>query len=163
MATAKTNRARRRPARREPTPAMTVEKLQGMSQRELDNLYRQSVPGAIPSGVGDGTVVVAGAGPISPLASAVARLGWRGKVFDTNRGSLVNRILPFGLRAVRANVLHGTSLLDGKPTIVLDYSRTSLLARYIRDEIREVAPKLYLGIVYWGGRKTINFVLSFGE
>jgi len=134
-----------------------------MSQRQLDDLYRKSSPGAIPTGVGDGTVVVAGGRPISRVATPVARLGWQGKVFDPAGEDLLNRVLPFGLRAVRAQVLKGTSLLDGKQSIVLDYSRTSLLAHYIRDEIRQVAPGLYLGIVYWAGRKTINFLLDFGD
>ena len=32
---------------------------------------------------------------------------------------------------------------------MLDYSKTSLVAQWIRDEIRQVAPKIYLGQVYW--------------
>ena len=54
-------------------------------------------------------------------------------------------------------------LVDQRETIVLDYSKTSVLAHYIRDEIREVAPNLYLGIVYWGHTKTINFALDFAH
>ena len=53
------------------------------------------------------------------------------------------------------------SWFDGRESIVLDYSRTSLIAHWIRDEIREVAPRLYLGIVYWNHDKLINFALTF--
>jgi hypothetical protein len=53
------------------------------------------------------------------------------------------------------------SLLDGKNCIVLDYSKTSLIAHWIRDEIREVGTNLYLGIVYWDNDKLINFALDF--
>jgi hypothetical protein len=52
--------------------------------------------------------------------------------------------------------------MDGREAIVLDYSVSSLPFRAIRDEIREVAPGLYLGVVYWVGTKTINFALQFG-
>ena len=51
--------------------------------------------------------------------------------------------------------------MDNQETIVIDYTKTSLMARQIRDEIREVSPGTYLGIVYYGQLKTINFVLQF--
>jgi hypothetical protein len=49
---------------------------------------------------------------------------------------------------------------------VLDYSQTSIVAQWIRDEIREVSPGLYLGLVYWGKQKQdakrlIYFSLKF--
>jgi hypothetical protein len=55
------------------------------------------------------------------------------------------------------------SWLDNQPAIILDYSKTSLVARSVRDEIREVGPGTYLGIVYIGHTKTINFVLQFAN
>jgi hypothetical protein len=60
-----------------------------------------------------------------------------------------------------AEVREGASLMDGKPCIVLDYSETSLLAHWIRDEIREVAPRTYLGKVYLGKKRLIDFALEF--
>jgi hypothetical protein len=45
--------------------------------------------------------------------------------------------------------------------VALIHSVSSLPLRAIRDEIREVAPGLYLGVVYWVGAKTINFSLRF--
>ena len=71
-------------------------------------------------------------------------------MFDAKKGVLKNRILFFGLEAIVARVYKGESWLDGKECIVLDYSETSLLAHYIRDEIRQIGPDLYLGKVYWG-------------
>jgi hypothetical protein len=144
-------------------PALTAHALVGMSQGQLDNLFRMSPPGPIPRGVAAGTAIVAAGGPVPAIAAALAPLAWRGKVFDADGKALVNRIGPLGVRAIRATVRMEPSRLDGKPAIVLDYSRTSLLAHYIRDEIREVAPRLYLGIVYWGRRKTVNFALDFAE
>ena len=74
---------------------------------------------------------------------------------------MVNRISPFSIRAIKAEVYRDKSWLDGRDVIVLDYSRTSLLARKIRDEIREVAPGLYLGKVWWGKKRLIDFSVSF--
>ena len=67
-------------------------------------------------------------------------VAWKGKVFDREKGELKNKILPFGIKAVRAKVYKEASWFDGKETIVLDYSKTSFVARLVRDEIREVAP-----------------------
>src|SRR6185295_14649556 len=39
-------------------------------------------------------------------------------------------------------------------------SKTSLVARKVRDEIREVSPGLYLGKVYWGKKRLIDFALT---
>jgi hypothetical protein len=135
--------------------------LLGMSQEELDDLFRASPAGPIPKGVANGEVIVL---PGTPLAGALApmlHLLWRGKVFFPKGKDLLNRILPFGLRAIRADVYRQDSWFDEREAIILDYSKTSVVAHYIRDEIREVAPRLYLGIVYWGHAKTINFALDF--
>jgi hypothetical protein len=51
--------------------------------------------------------------------------------------------------------------MDKKECIVLDYSETSLLAHWVRDEIREVGPCTYLGKVYLGKKRLIDFVLEF--
>jgi hypothetical protein len=52
-------------------------------------------------------------------------------------------------------------LFDQKECIVLDYSKTSLVAKHVRDEIREIGPGVYLGLVYWDHTKTIHFSLEF--
>ena len=82
-------------------------------------------------------------------------------MFDAKKGVLRNKILPLGLNAIIAKVYKGESWLDGKECIVLDYSDTSLLAQWIRDEIREIEPELYLGKVYWGKQRLIDFALQF--
>jgi hypothetical protein len=51
--------------------------------------------------------------------------------------------------------------MDNKECIVLDYSETSLVAHWIRDEIREVSPHTYLGKVYLGKKRLIDFALEF--
>jgi hypothetical protein len=87
---------------------------------------------------------------------------WQGKVFDSKAGLLRNRIGPFGLNAIIAKVYKAPSWLDGKECIVLDYSDTSLVAHWIRDEIRLIQPPgLYLGKVYWDKARLIDFTLQF--
>jgi hypothetical protein len=65
------------------------------------------------------------------------------------------------LHLVKARIYIAPSWFDQQPAIILDYSRTSLIAHKVRDEIREVSPGTFLGIVYYGTLKTINFVLQF--
>ena len=141
---------------------VSVGQLAGMRPAERDEVYRASPAGPIPTGTGDGTALL----PFGPvLTKAAARLiriaAWQGKVFDADGRELGNRITPFGIRAVRAEVYPGPSWVDGRDCIVLDYSRTSLVARWVRDEIREVAPRTYLGQVFVRRRKVAHFTLAF--
>ena len=73
-------------------------------------------------------------------------LVWQGKVFDPAEPLAVNRF--FGLPMIRAQVYQDRSWLDGAPALVLDYSRTSRVYAQYRDEIRQVAPGLFLGLMY---------------
>ena len=133
-----------------------------MSREDLDALYRESPPGEIPRGEAEGTVLVApGSRLEGPAAKLVQLLVWKGKVFDPEKGELRNEILPFGIEAVRAKVYKDESWLDEKETIVLDYSKTSLVAHWIRDEIREVSAAVYLGLVYWERTRLLHFALKF--
>ena len=142
--------------------AYDVDKLLSMSQSELDALFTNSPVGNIPDGEADGTAIVAPGTAFSPtVAKFVSHFAWQGKVFDAKKGVLKNRILPFGLNAIIAKVYKGPSWLDGKECIVLDYSETSIIAQWIRDEIREIEPKMYLGKVYWEKKRLIDFALKF--
>jgi hypothetical protein len=133
-----------------------------MSQAQLDELFRSSPAGTIPQGEGKGTAIIAPGTELSEIAAKFIHLfAWQGKVFDPANGTLRNKILPVGLQAIIAKVYKDKSWFDGKECIVLDYSQTSLIAHWIRDEIREVAPGLYLGAVYWDKAKLINFSLLF--
>lgn len=144
------------------TAKLTVPKLLKMSQKELDELYTNSPCGDIPDGDCEGTVIIVPGTVITPIkAKLVHLLGWQGKVFDKKNGRLVNKILPRGRHAIVAEVYKDTSWYDGKECIAIDYSKTSLVAKWIRDEIRLIAPGMYLGVVFLGKKKTIDFVLVF--
>jgi hypothetical protein len=136
--------------------------LMKMSQVELDDLFKASPAGDIPDGQAKGTAIIAPGTKFSPeIAELVSVFAWQGKTFDGKRGVLTNRILPLGLNAIVAEVYKDKSWLDGKECIVLDYSKTSLVAHWIRDEIRLVAPNFYLGKVYWEKSRLIDFCLDF--
>jgi hypothetical protein len=67
-------------------------------------------------------------------------------MFEPVEASAVNRF--FGLPLVRARVFQDQSWLDGAPALALDYSQTSRVYAQYRDEIRQVAPGLLLGLMY---------------
>ena len=144
------------------TTTITVPDLLKMSQTELDDLFKASQPGPIPDGPAEGTAIIAPGTTYSPeIAKVVSLFLWQGKTFDGPHGVLRNRITGFHLNAIVAEVYKAPSLLDGKECIVLDYSKTSTVAQWIRDEIRQIGPKLYLGKVYWDKKRLIDFALQF--
>jgi hypothetical protein len=133
-----------------------------MAQSEMDELFRQSPAGDIPAGEAVGTAIIAPGTIISDtIAHFVHIFAWKGKVFDPATGTLRNIILPIDDRAIMAQVYKQASWFDGAESIVLDYSRTSIVAHWVRDEIRLIAPQTYLGIVFWDHDKLINFMLQF--
>ena len=142
--------------------AYDVKQLLKMSTEELDKLFKGSSPGPIPDGEAEGTAIVdPGTARAPEFARLINHFAWQGKVFDAKNKTLVNHIGPFGLKAILADVYFGKSLIDKKECIVLDYSKTSLVAKHIRDEIRQIAPNTYLGPVYWDTKKLFYFALHF--
>ncbi len=143
-----------------------------LSSEQLDEIFRNSPVGDLPIGEGEGTAIIA---PGTAVSDAIARFvhlfSWKGKVFERDtrqpeRGWLKNRLLLLGTKAIIAEVYKGISWFDGKECIVLDYSHTSIIAQWVRDEIREVSPGVFLGVVFWGkekehAHKLIHFGLKF--
>jgi hypothetical protein len=143
-------------------PSAEVNNLLKMSEADLDKLFSDSPPGPIPAGEAKGTAIVGpGTSKSDEIAAFVNAFAWQGKIFDPVTGTLVNHIGPVGTEAILAKVYVGKSLIDGKDCIVLDYSKTSLAAKHIRDEIRMVGPNTYLGPVYWDNKKLFYFALQF--
>ncbi|WP_234442310.1 hypothetical protein [Streptomyces sp. NRRL S-1448] len=129
----------------------------------LLELFRESPPGDIPTGPLEGTGIVRwGGGKVArPLARLVRLAVWRGKVFEP--GYVSNRLTTFDILAIVAQVYRGSSRLDARECIVVDYSKISLAARGIRDEIREIGPGLYLGVVWLFGYRVGWFSLRVPE
>ncbi len=143
-----------------------VEKWLAMDRDKLDEIYMNAAAGAIPSGDTRGTAIVAGTLFARWYARFARLFGWQGKVFDLfppdqQNGILINKITAFSLTFIVAKVYKDASWMDGKETIVIDYSKTSFFAKNIRDEIREVEPGVYLGKVWWGRMRILDFALTY--
>jgi hypothetical protein len=142
---------------------LTIDALTEMSQGELNHLYAAAVPGDIPDGQSEGRAMFFPGNIINQPATMLAMLFWQGKIFNREEGILTNRV--FGFSAIAAEVYYGESYFDGGESIIIDYSDTSLLAQPVRDEIRLIAPNLYLGRAYihtlLGPWMAVNFALEF--
>jgi hypothetical protein len=128
-----------------PCPPRTLADLARLSWPELEGLYRQAEPGSVPAGYVRGRALYDRSAPLAGARSALTRVLWHGKHFRPD-GTLINQWA--GVKGVKARVLCGPSWLDGKPSTVMDYRGTSRVWADVRDEIREVAPGLWLGVMF---------------
>jgi hypothetical protein len=141
---------------------ITAQTISQMSADEVDQLFREGEVGQIPNGQAEGTAIFWPGSLTEPLVERIVHsIAWQGKVVSAEERSLKNRILPVGLNAIAADVYKGRSWFDGRDCIVLDYSQRSIVAKWVRDEIRRVAPGLYLGLVYLRKTRLIYFTLQF--
>lgn len=141
---------------------MKASNLLAMSKAELEALFQKSPAGPFPNGEAKGTAIIAPGTTFTPeIAELINVFAWQGKTFDAKNRTLVNRITTFGLNAILARVNKEPSWVDGKECIVLDYSQTSVVAHWIRDEIRFIGDGLYLGTVFWDKTRLIFFSLQF--
>lgn len=144
---------------------VTARRLPSMRGSQLDELFANSAAGEIPAGRGSGQALMAtGTFAARPLVAITRLLAWKGKQFDGPSHTLRNLISPFGFETITADVYVDASLFDGHPCIVLDYSKTSRVAGWVRDEIREFSPGMYIGLVYAGTRRLpVRFSLEFAS
>ena len=127
-------------------PVYTLDQLVRMNREQLETLYRSVEIGQSPYGVTSGRAIRNPGSRLTVPTSRVTRVLWQGKVFNDEGTMMVNRVL--GLRAVHARVYVGESWLDGRPAVVMDYAGTSRLFPDVRDEVREVSPGVWLGVMY---------------
>ena len=133
-----------------------------LSKRQLDDLFAKSPAGDLPDGEGIGTALLCpGTFCGRILAWLVRCFLWRGDLFHAKEGYLRSRISPFGFQAMKARVYKDRSQVDQKECIVMDFTLSLPVPRGIRDELREIAPGLYLGRTVVGRRRVIQFAISF--
>ncbi len=141
----------------------SIEELTELNQRDLNLLYRSRSAGNIPDGDSDGKVLFFPGTWFAEPAAIAASMVWQGKIFNSEDGILVNKV--FGFKAIRARVYRGKSWHDGRESVIVDYKSTSLVAGLVRDEIRQIGPKTYLGRAYMrtllGPVFVLNFALQF--
>lgn len=156
------------------TSLHTLDTLAHKTSEELDALYRAATASTTMHAA-DGALVgrmlaVRGlpgavAKPLRNWAASRSFL-WEGKTFQASNdttGVGHNRIFVPGLfghqNLFPFDTAFGPSAIDGKPTLILDYDLdvNPGYIRHVHDEIREVAPGLFLGPAMWkrGNDKTL--------
>ncbi|MCI0704929.1 MAG: hypothetical protein L0241_28040 [Planctomycetia bacterium] len=146
-----------RAAEASPFAPQSMDALVRMSACELEALYRLSPPASVPCGFVPGRAIKKPGSRLTVLNSRATGLVWKGKIFRD--GTMINK-LAGGLKVIPADVYLGESWLDGGPSLILDYSRSTLWPD-VRDELREVSPGLYLGIMYRTRSGTPKQVMFF--
>lgn len=129
----------------EPGCLVTMHQLKRMSLCELDRLFEQSSPGATPHGYGRGQVLLMTDYHFPKLRARMTSCVWKGKHFE-DCGEFINQ-WP-GFKALRGHGELGVSWHDDKPCLVLAYPPGTPIFGNTRDELREVAPGLYLARLY---------------
>ncbi len=124
---------------------LSVAQLKKLSVCELDRLFEQAPPGDIPVGTARGRVLLMTDARLPRLRACLASSVWKGKQFDCD-GEFINQ-WP-GFQALRGKAALGESWHDGKPCLVLDYPSDTPIFGNTRDELRLVAPGLYLARLY---------------
>jgi hypothetical protein len=159
-----------------PPRPRSLDELAALRPGALAELYRSAVTPAVPDLNGDlvGRMLAVPAlpgwmfGPLRRFA-AWTLFPWRGKSFtsrDGARGDGINRV--FGDRKPRRwfrfETHVGPSRAGAFDAFHLDYDNPDNPGpiRAIKDELREVAPGLYLGLAYLMWRKQPRLVLYFG-
>jgi hypothetical protein len=122
-----------------------------MSASDLRALFAASPAAPMPPGYAPGRSIKDPGSRRAVANSRATRLVWQGKYIRPD-GTMINRVFGFA-KAIPADVYIADSLLDGKPALVFDYSRSRLWPN-VRDEVREVAPGLYLGLMFKDGAVT---------
>ena len=163
------------------TPRASIHTLDSLARKtsaELDALYR-AAPVSKTMHAADGALVgrmLAVRGLTGALAKPLRRWAasrsfvWEGKTFQASsdtKGVGHNRVfIPNALghqNLFPFDTSFGPSAIDGKPTLILDYDLDANpgYIRRIHDEIREVAPGLFLGPAMWKSGNDKALVLWF--
>ncbi len=129
----------------EPSACLAPADLKRMNVCELDRLFEQASVSGIPVGYMRGHVLLLTDAKHPRLKAAFAGSAWKGKHFDCN-GDFINQ-WP-GFKAVSGHAELGPSWHDGRPCIVASYPPNAKIFGNTRDELREVAPGLFLGRLY---------------
>jgi hypothetical protein len=164
--------------------SLDLDALGAMKGEELAEIYRR---GTVPKDLSEVSgepigrmLAIRGVEKIGPVFGLVRRFAalrsvfpWEGKTFGAKtaeRGTGINRV-HFGALRMRwfpFETRVEPSVVDGAPCIYLDYAQPGnpwFIAK-IRDEIREVAPGLFLGPAMWkdghgGAAHVLWFAVDF--
>lgn len=110
-----------------------------------EELFRQGTLDCAPLGPTRGTVLHA-EGKHPRLKARMQGTVWKGKTFHAD-GTFTNRWLG-GIQAVSAETRVEPSWLDGQPCLVMQYAPNAPVFGNVRDELRQIAPNVWLGHSY---------------
>ena len=152
----------------------TLDELLAFSTKELEALYAGARAPVLTDVQGDlrgrmlATTVLRG--PVASVVRAFASSNafpWRGKSFaprDAVRGEGINRVILDRWRLYRFETRIAPSRAGAFDALQLDYDlpENPFFIRPIKDEMRELAPGLWLGQAYLELSGRANLVLYFG-
>ncbi len=128
-------------------PPRCVADLKNRCPSELWNLFTHCEVGNVPVGDLDGQVLYV-TDRFGGAKVWCSNLVWRGKNVGLDTYT-ANRWIG-NQRRIGACHIIGPSWVDGRPAITLDYPRGTPIFSNMHDEIREIAPGLYLGLMFDG-------------
>jgi hypothetical protein len=126
-------------------PVHCLKDLRGLAPYELERLFCQASCADCPVGCCRGRVLYLCDAKHPRLQARMAGAVWKGKCFAED-GTFVNQWA--GFRAIHSEAGGGESWLDGGPCLVMEYAPGTPLFANSRDEVRQIAPGLYLGLMW---------------
>jgi hypothetical protein len=124
----------------------SLDDLQRMSPGQLQQLFTQSEMGRPLVGVARGRLLFLTDDRFPKLKVRMANSVWRGKA-ATEDGWFTNRWIG-NVNWIESNYVIGPSWVDGRPAVIMEYPPKTPLFEPMHDELREVAPGLYIGPVF---------------
>jgi hypothetical protein len=129
-----------------PRGRSALDDLAQLGPHELATLYDRADLGRPFVGVADGRLVYLADRQLPRFKLRVSKAVWRGKAADED-GHFANRWIG-GRQAIDSHYVIGPSWVDGRPAIIMEYPPGTALFANMHDEVREIAPGLYLGPVF---------------
>lgn len=126
---------------------LNIDSLGKMSASQLEELYRNGKVFEPSDGYLKGKAFPKPDKLGHQLRSEAIGLVWKGKNIYTKEAIMLNQVGK--KQKVAASISKEESWLDGKPSVIFDYASGPKWAQNARDEVREIAPGLYLGIMYF--------------
>ena len=132
--------------RAEAGACLSLDRLQRMTPCELKALFETADVGTPLVGCAKGRILYRNDKHFAKLKVRLSNTAWKGKAANAD-GSFVNLWVGH-VRAIGSHYVVGPSWLDGRPAAVVEYPAGTPLLANMRDELREVAPGLYMGPIY---------------
>jgi hypothetical protein len=128
-----------------PPPITCLAQLRCLGLEELQQVFAAAHGCSVPAGCGRGECLLRTDAKHADRKVRMTNRFWKGKCFAED-GYFTNQWA--GFRALHSYACQGPSWLDGRPCVILEYPPHTPLFGNARDEIREVAPGLWLGMWY---------------